>query len=99
MCTFSETVLLSSLEGQETPRKNALAEPSLEYQIVKVKLSFLYDVCLDAMLQNLAHNIGTPDPMPSDWIQARMTDASLGDADKVYQLYLGGEPQNRYLIK
>lgn len=98
VCTSSETVLLSSLTGQEKPRKNALAEPSLEYHIVKIKLPFLYDLCFDTMVQNLAHNKGTPEPMPYDWIQARMTDSFLWDANKVYQLFLGGEPQNRYLV-
>jgi len=96
--TFSETVLLSSLTGQEKPRKNALAEPSLEYHIVKVKLPFLYDLCFDTMVQNLAHNKGTPDPMPDAWIQARTTDASPWGADTAYQLFLGGEPQTRYLV-
>jgi len=96
--TSSETILLSSLEGQEKPRKNALTEPSLEYHIVEVKLPFLYDLCFDTMVQNLAHNKGTPDPMPHAWIQARMTDSFLWDANKAYQLFLGGEPQTRYLV-
>ncbi len=98
VCTSSETVFLSSLEGQEKPRKNALWEPSLEYRIVQVKLPFLYDLCFNTMVQNLAHNMGTPDPMPHAWIQARTTDASPWGADTVYRLFLGGEPQNRYLI-
>jgi len=50
------------------------------------------------MVQNLAHNKGTPDPMPHAWIQARMTDSFLWDANKAYQLFLGGEPQTRYLV-
>lgn len=98
VCTASETVLLSNLKGQEKPRKNALGEPSLEYQIVKVKLPFLYDLCFDTMVHNLAHNKGTPDPMPDAWIQARTTDASPWGANTAYQLFLGGEPQNRYLV-
>lgn len=98
VCTSSETVFLSSLEGQEKPRKNALWEPSLEYRIVQVKLPFLYDLCFNTMVQNLAHNMGTPEPMPDAWIQARTTDASPWGADAAYQLFLGGEPQNRYLI-
>lgn len=98
VCTSSETVLLSSLTGQEKPRKNALWEPSLEYQIVRVKLPFLYDLCFDTMVQNLAHNKGMPEPKEYDWAQARMTDSFLWDANKVYQLFLGGEPQNRYLV-
>lgn len=98
VCTFSETILLSSLTGQEKPRKNALAEPSLEYHIVQVKQPFLYDLCFDTMVQNLAHNKGTPDPMPHAWIQARITDASPWGANTVYRLFLGGEPQNRYLV-
>lgn len=96
--TFSETILLSSLEGQERPRKNALWEPSLEYHIIEVKLPFLYELCRNAMIQNLAHNKGTPDPMPHAWIQARTTDAAPWGADAAYQLFLGGEPQDRYLV-
>ncbi len=50
------------------------------------------------MIQNIAHNIGTPDPMPYAWIQVRTTDASPWGADTAYQLFLGGEPQERYLV-
>ena len=50
------------------------------------------------MVQNLAHGKGMPDPMEYDWIQARMIDSFPWDANKVYQLFLGGEPQNRYLV-
>ncbi|MBQ8799181.1 MAG: hypothetical protein IJZ55_06425 [Lachnospiraceae bacterium] len=36
--------------------------------------------------------------MPQAWIQLQTTDASPWSADTAYQLFLGGEPQDRYLI-
>lgn len=97
-CSTKESVLLSYLEASERPRYDALAEPDLEYRIVKVKAPFLYNVCLNAMLKDFSHNYGRPEPEIADWEQALSVDATPFGANKAYRLSLGDESQNRYLL-
>lgn len=90
--------LLSYLEASERPRVDALAEPRLNYRILKVKVPFLYDFCLKHMLEDFAHNFGRPVPEISGWEQALSIDAAPWGANKAYELSLGDEPQNRFLL-
>lgn len=97
-CSTKESFLLSYLEASEHPRYNALAEPDLEYRIVKIKVPFLYNICLNAMLKDFSHNYGTPEPEDPNWEKHVIADATPWGATKAYLLSLGEEPQNRYLL-
>ena len=90
--------LLSYLEASERPRVDALAEPRLDYRILKVKVPFLYDFCLKHMLEDFAHNFGRPVPEIPGWEQALSIDAAPWGANKAYELSLGDKPQNRFLL-
>ena len=97
-CNTKNSFLLSYLDASERPRYDALAEPSLDYRILQVKASFLYEFCLDALLEDFAHDYGTPDPELPGWEQSLSIPAAPWGANKAYRLSLGGEPKNRYLL-
>lgn len=89
--------LLSRYEARQRTRYDALAEPELEYRIVQVKVPFLYDWVLNLMLEDFDHNHAFPDDDPN-WKEDRQIDPAPWGAEKAYQLYLGGEAQERYLL-
>lgn len=97
-CSTRESFFLAVTEAYERPRYDALSEPGLNYRILRIKTPFLYEYCLDALLTEIAHNYGTPEPEIPDWAQAISIPADPWGADKAYQLFLGGEPQNRYIL-
>lgn len=89
--------LLSRYEARQKTRHDALAEPEMQYRIVQVKLPFLYDWVLDLMLEDFDHNYGFPEDDPN-WEEHREIDPAPWGAKKAYQLFLGGEPKERYLL-
>ena len=89
--------LLSLFEARQRTRYDALSEPELEYRIVEVKVSFLNNWVLELMLEEFAHNYASPEDDPN-WKEARGTDPAPWGAEKAYQLYLGGEAKERYLL-
>jgi len=97
-CSTKTSFLLSYLEASEQPRYDALSEPSLEYRILKIKAPFLYNLCLNAFLKDIAHNYGTPEQEITGWVQAISIPAAPWGAEKAYRLFLGEEPKNRYLL-
>ena len=89
--------LLSRYEARQRTRYDALAEPELEYRIVQVKVPFLYDWVLNLMLEDFDHNHAFPDDDPN-WKEDRQIDPAPWGAENAYQLYLGGEAHERYLL-
>lgn len=62
--------------------------PELDYTIVRVKEAFLYDLCRDSMLEE--------DPLfESEW---RAAGAAPWGAEAAFRRYLGGEPDDWYLL-
>lgn len=89
--------LLSRYEARQRTRYDALAEPELEYRIVQIKVPFLYDWVLNLMLEDFDHNHAYPDDDPN-WKEDRQIDPAPWGAENAYQLYLGGEARERYLL-
>ena len=88
--------LLSRYEAKQKTRHDALTEPEMQYRFVHVKASFLYNWVLDLMLEEFDHNYGYPDD--PNWKEDRSVDPEPWGAKQAYQLYLGDEAQERYLL-
>lgn len=89
--------LLARFEARQKTRYDALEEPELSYRVVTVKAPFLYDWALEKMLADFAHNYGYPEDDPY-WKSHRAADPAPWGAIQAYQLFLGDEPQQRYLL-
>ncbi len=88
-----ESIFLGRFEYDQYPRRdvpNRLKLPRLEYEIVSVKMPFLYDFCVNAKLREYKAGDGEWLPTdPASWGAVRawvLTDAETG------------ERQNRYLL-
>lgn len=93
-----DSILLSSYEASQYPRKNAVQFPDLVYSVTKIKIPFLYDLVKNYYLENLAHNYGRPEYASENWSGAEKVDSAPWGANEVYRLRLGDEMQMRYLI-
>ena len=88
--------LLSRYEARQKTRHDALGEPEMQYRIVHVKAAFLYYWVLDLMLEEFDHNYAYPDdPNRKD---DRSVNPEPWGAEQAFQLYLGDEAQERYLL-
>ena len=57
----------------------------------------MYNWVLDLMLEEFDHNYAYPDDDPN-WKNDRSVDPEPWDAEQAYQLYLGDEAHERYLL-
>lgn len=97
-CTVRESLLVKYLEAIEKPRWNALKEPKLQYKVINVKVPVIYDMCLNELLKDMAHNYGRPEPYEEGWEKHIEVDSTAWGANKAFQLVLGGEEQERYIL-
>lgn len=88
--------LLSRYEARQKTRYDALAEPEMQYRIVRIKAPFLYDWVLDMMLEEFDHNYAFPDE--PGWEKHESIDPAPWGANIAYQLFLGDEEHYRYLL-
>ena len=95
--TDESSFLLSRYEATQEPRYDALDQPELQYRVVTVKVPGLYDFCLEQMFEEFSHNYGYPEDTEG-WEVHQAVDPAPWDADAAYQLILGGEAQERYLL-
>lgn len=98
VCAERDSFLINYMKATEEPRWNALEQPELEYTVVTVKVPLLYNMCLKVMLDNFSKNYGYPEPYEADWEQHKEVDATVWGANSAYELVLGGEVQNRYIL-
>lgn len=89
--------LLSRFEARQRPRHDALKEPELLYRVIHVKAPFLYRWVLDMMKEEFSHGYGYPEDTDG-WEEHRPIDPSSWGAEEAWQLVLGGEVKNRYLL-
>lgn len=88
--------LLSRYEARQKTRYDALSEPEMQYRIIHVKAPFLYSWVLDLMLEAFDHNYAYPyDP---HWKDVQSVDPDPWGAEQAFQLYLGDEAHERYLL-
>ena len=95
--TDKSSPLLARFEARQKTRYDALEEPELTYRVVTVKAPFLYDWTMDKMLSDFDHNYAYPED-DDNWKQAVSIDPTHWGAVSAYQLTLGGEPVERYLL-
>ena len=98
VCNEKESVLLGYLAAKEEPRIDALSEPELEYTVVDVKASVLYDLCLDYIIKDVLNDYGTPEPYQPDYAKIVESDATVWGAGKAYQFTYCDELQGRYIL-
>lgn len=96
--TERESVLAGQKVAVQRPRMDALEQPQLEYTVTTVKVPLLYGWCKQALLEEFAHNYGHPDPEDDLWKQEKAVDPVPWKANEAYQLYLGGDAMQRYLL-
>ncbi len=95
--TDQSSPLLGWFAARQKTRYDALEEPELSYRVVTVKADFLYDWALEKMRSDFDHNYAYPEDDPY-WKKAVAMDPNPWGADRAYQLTLGGEPVERYLL-
>ena len=80
----------------QRPRKDALDQPDLDYELVTVKVPFLYDLCKKDFISWVERD---NDQLPQEyWDEYRLIDAPAWGAEEVYQRYGSGEPINQFLV-
>ena len=91
--------LLAQMECRQRPRLDAPETPrlpELEYELLKVRVSFFYDLCKeDFIRQAERHN----DELPREYWEVYEPVASTPwGAEDVYRLYRSGKPSSQYLV-
>ena len=90
------SILLTHGTYSQRPRMDALDQPDLDYELVTVKVPFLYDLCKNDFISWVERD---NDQLPPEyWDEYRLMDASAWDAEEVYQRYHAGEPINQFLV-
>ena len=97
LITDESSPLLHYTEARQRPRHDALAEPELSYRIAEVKAPWLYDFVRGLLLDDFSHNHGYPEDDPN-WEEHRKIDPAPWGAEHAYQLILGDEAHERYLL-
>ena len=94
----SESLLVKVQDFYQRPRFDRLDQPDIQYTIVGVKADFLYDFCLNTMLE------ARKDAWSEDiygnitYDEYRQVDAAPWSADAAYQEYNGEEALDQYLL-
>ena len=82
--------------GSQSAPPDGMESFRLEYEIVDVKFSSLYELCLEKMMEQYEYNADLPYEY---WLYWKEIDAALWGADKVYQWCQGDETSyNEYVI-
>ncbi len=95
----TESLLLEQHVAQQWPRFDAeqFAQlPSLEYTVVEVRLSFLYDFCKDSFLNERKDQVADGRVVFAEHYES--SDPSPWRAREAYRLYWSDGYQNRYLL-
>ena len=93
---IDSSFLLTHGTYSQRPRMDALDQPDLDYELVTVKVPFLYDLCRRDFISWVERD---NDQLPREyWDEYRLIDASAWGADEVYQRYHSGEPVNQFLV-
>ena len=97
LITDESSPLLHYIEARQIPQHDALSEPEFSYRIAEVKVAWLYDLVMNLLLDDFSHNHGYPEDDPN-WEEHRKIDSAPWGAEQAYQLILGGEAHERYLL-
>ncbi len=93
--TARESFLLVQYNAIQKSFPDGQLAPELRYEIVKVKLPALFDLCLNDYLDRYNYERDLPEQYKRYF---RKTDAPAWQADAVYQLYRQDEAMNEYIL-
>ncbi len=93
-----ESLIMSKHDAYQRPRMDDLAQPDLQYTMVKVKMPFLYNFAHRQMLKDFPHNYGVTYEEYEWFERAVEIDASEWGAEYAYQIYVGDTAQEKYLL-
>lgn len=94
----TESFLTGEWEATQRPRWDALEEPDLDYTFIDVKLPALYSLCKNAALKDFTPNYGWKPSDGEPWEIAIEIDGYPWGANEAYQLLLGEELQQQFLL-
>lgn len=93
--TQNNTILLSYSKGEQRSFPDGQEAPELDYEIVRVKIPLLYNICLKDYLEKYDYDY----PMPEEERRYfKKINESKWQADVVYQLYLQDREQGVYIL-
>lgn len=94
--TETSSLLLARIEGNQRPRVGDGDHPDLQYEVVIIKVPFLYTLCKNDFIDWLErHNDETPKEYRDEY---RRVDSAVWGASEVYQRYSSDEPINQFLV-
>ena len=94
----SESLFVKLEEGYQRPRYDRLDRPDLRYKIAEVKADFLFDFCLEAILE-ANKDVWSEDIYGNiTYDEFRKIDASPWGADAAYQEFSGEHALSTYLL-
>jgi len=93
--TASESLLLAQYIARQESFPDGQQAPELNYTIADVKLSALFNICLNDYLEMYNYGIEEPEETKRYF---QPTDASAWQADSVYQLYRQDEALGEYIL-
>jgi len=93
-----ESLFMESLEAAQRPFWTVTAQPGLRYTVRQVKTAPLFEPVLRQTLAEFAQDYERPEPKSPGWEQHLTVDAEPWGADAAYQLSLGGEEKQRYIL-
>ncbi len=93
--TARESFLIAQYVARQNSFPDGQLAPELNYAIVKVKLSALFDLCLDDYLNQYHYEW---DMSEADQRYFQKTDDPVWQADAVYQLYMQDEEMDEYIL-
>lgn len=92
------SLFLKREKGEQRARYDVEADlPRLEYTRYTTRFSALYDLCLRSLLRD-REDWNLPGTPADQWMQYRPIDAALWGAQNAWQLYMGNEPIDRYIL-
>lgn len=94
----SESLLVRVEEAYQRPRYDMLEQPELEYRIVDVKVPFLYDFCLNTLLESGGDAWSEDIYGNVTYDEYRQIDAAPWCADAAYQEYNGDYANNKFIL-
>lgn len=93
--TARESVLLGHFVARQDSFPDGYNAPELRYEIVEVKLSALFDICLKDYLEMYNYDWEIPEEEKRYFLQ---TEDPVWQADKAYQLFVQNEALDEYIL-
>lgn len=92
------SLLLKREKGEQRARYDVEEDlPRLEYVRYTTRFSAIYELCLNELLRD-HEDWNVPGTPSEQWMQYRPIDAAAWGAQNAWQLYMGSEPMDCYIL-